>query len=322
MRVPRVRSAVTNGRRLHVAAPGDGAWARRFRDVLEQIVADLSGPEGLSEGQRQLARRATTIAIACERLEGEAAAGSRGRVDATSQVRRADLGAWHLEHRRRQAAATSRKRTTAAPADVCSLTPLAIDKVLTDTRLLGGALGNIETWATWIIALKAAFASPLTYEERNVFTAIAGNRGLPRQRVRELWCVAGRRGGKSRMAAALAIYFALFIKHKLAAGEKGLVLVLAMTIDQSKVVFDYTLGFMRAPALAKEIESTTRSEIRLRNGITIAVHANSFRSVRGRTLCAAVFDEVAYWRDARRRRPTRRPTLRCCPRWRQLAECW
>jgi hypothetical protein len=38
-------------------------------------VSDLSGPEGLSEGQRQLARRAATIAIACEKLEGECASG-------------------------------------------------------------------------------------------------------------------------------------------------------------------------------------------------------------------------------------------------------
>src|SRR5205823_3008214 len=75
-RTPRVRSAVTNGTRLHVVVPGDTKWARRFRDVLDQIIADLSGPDGLSEGQRQLARRATTIAIACERLEGEAAAGN------------------------------------------------------------------------------------------------------------------------------------------------------------------------------------------------------------------------------------------------------
>jgi hypothetical protein len=29
----------------------------------------------------------------------------------------------------------------------------------------------------------------------------------------------------------------------------------------------------------------------------IAIHANSFRSIRGRTLCACIFDEVAYWRD-------------------------
>jgi hypothetical protein len=66
---------VSNGKRLFVVRPGDTAWARRFRDVLNQIIADLSGPEGLSEGQRQLARRVATISIMCERLEGEAAAG-------------------------------------------------------------------------------------------------------------------------------------------------------------------------------------------------------------------------------------------------------
>ena len=58
------------------------------------------------------------------------------------------------------------------------------------------------------------------------------------------------------------------------------------------------LAFLRTSAvLAKEIESTTRHEIRLKNGIVIAIHSNSFRSVRGRTLCACIFDEVAFWRD-------------------------
>jgi hypothetical protein len=69
------RSAVTNGKRLHVVRPGDTAWARRFRDVLAEILSDL-GRDGLSEGQRQLARRAATISIACEKMEGEAAAGA------------------------------------------------------------------------------------------------------------------------------------------------------------------------------------------------------------------------------------------------------
>jgi terminase large subunit-like protein len=175
---------------------------------------------------------------------------------------------------------------------------LAIDKVLGDPRLLGGALGNIETWATWTIALRAAFGLPLTDAEREVFTAIAGARALPQRRVRELWCVAGRRGGKSRMAAALAIYFALFVKHKLAAGERGMVLLLAATMEQAQVAFSYVSGFIRtSELLAREIESVTRSEIRLKNGITIAVHPNSFRSIRGRTLCACIFDELAYWRD-------------------------
>ena len=113
----------------------------------------------------------------------------------------------------------------------------------------------------------------------------AGGRNPPAQRVRELWCICGRRGGKSRMAAALACYFALFVKHKLSGGERGMVLVLAATVEQAKVVFDYVLAFLNnVPVLQKEIAQTTRSEIRLKNGIIIAIHANSFRSVRGRTL--------------------------------------
>ena len=76
------RSAVTNGKRLHVVAPGDTKWARRFKDVLGQIVSDLGGHQVLSEGQRQLARRCATIAIACEKMEGEAAAGEDIDLDA------------------------------------------------------------------------------------------------------------------------------------------------------------------------------------------------------------------------------------------------
>jgi hypothetical protein len=68
---------VTNGKRLHVVVPGDTKWSRRFRDILAEIISDLGGHDGgLSEAQRQLARRCATIAIACEKMEGEAAAGN------------------------------------------------------------------------------------------------------------------------------------------------------------------------------------------------------------------------------------------------------
>jgi hypothetical protein len=80
------RSAVSNGRRLHVVRPGDTAWARRFRDVLFEIIGDLGGAELLSEGQRQLARRAATIAIMCEKLEGEAAAGREIDIEQYGQL--------------------------------------------------------------------------------------------------------------------------------------------------------------------------------------------------------------------------------------------
>jgi hypothetical protein len=73
------RSRVTNGKTPFVEADRRGPWARRWSDVLTEIISDIGGHEGLSEGQRQLARRCATIAIACERMEGEAAKGQRHR---------------------------------------------------------------------------------------------------------------------------------------------------------------------------------------------------------------------------------------------------
>lgn len=173
-----------------------------------------------------------------------------------------------------------------------------IDKVLTDHRLLGAALGDLATWATWLVVLKAAFGLALNDAELKVFGSIAGSRSQPKQRVRELWAIVGRRGGKSRIAAALAVFFACFVQHKLSPGERGMVLVLASSVEQGKVVFNYALAFLRSsPVLRNEIAETTRNEIRLKNGIVIAIHTNSFRTVRGRTLLAAIFDEVSFWRD-------------------------
>ena len=176
--------------------------------------------------------------------------------------------------------------------------PFTIDRAMRDKNLLGAALGDIATWATWLTILKAAFGEKLTSEEIITFAAVAGNRDPPKRRVRELWCLIGRRGGKSRIAAALAVYFACFVKHRLAAGEHGMALVLAASEQQARVVFGYAKAFLTAsPVLRQEIDAITRGEIRLKNGITIAIHANGFRTVRGRTLIAAIFDEVAFWRD-------------------------
>jgi Terminase large subunit, T4likevirus-type, N-terminal len=183
---------------------------------------------------------------------------------------------------------------------------LGIDEALASPRLLGAALGPLDSWMVWSVALKAAFGLPLDELDRRIFRAIAGDRDLPKRRVQELWAVAGRRSGKSRVAAAIAIYLALFVKHKLAPGEKGMVLVIAGTTDQAGVVFDYMRGFIEAsPALAREVRAFKQREIVLGNGIVIGVHSNSFRHVRGRTAVAIVFDEVSFWRDESTATPDR-----------------
>ncbi len=145
---------------------------------------------------------------------------------------------------------------------------------------------------------KSAYALPLTDAEMQTFNQIAGGRKPPTKRVREVWVDAGRRGGKSQQAAGIAIHTALFVKHKLSRGETGMVLVIAGTRDQAGVVFNYVREFLEStPALHREIANITREEIVLKNGIVIAVHSNSVRTVRGRTLVAAIFDEVSFWRD-------------------------
>jgi hypothetical protein len=102
------------------------------------------------------------------------------------------------------------------------------------------------------------------------------------------------------VAAAVTAFLSACLDHAsvLAPGETGVVLVLAASRSQAAVVSRYVEGVIRAsPILAALIDSATGDQIRLRGNIVIAVHSNSFRTVRGRTLIAAIFDEIAYWRD-------------------------
>jgi hypothetical protein len=51
--LPKQRSRISNGAALFVETDHRTAWARRFRDVLGDIVSDLGGADLLSEGQKR-----------------------------------------------------------------------------------------------------------------------------------------------------------------------------------------------------------------------------------------------------------------------------
>jgi hypothetical protein len=69
------RSRVTNGSKLLPLSDGRSVTARRFRDLYEDITDDLGGANHLSEGQRQLARRAAMLSSESERQEALACRG-------------------------------------------------------------------------------------------------------------------------------------------------------------------------------------------------------------------------------------------------------
>ena len=82
---------------------------------------------------------------------------------------------------------------------------VTLRKALEDPELLGSALAG-PTWHAWRSLLLAAVGEPLNPDELETFTRFTGRTTPPRQRVDELWCCVGRRGGKSRAMAVLAIY--------------------------------------------------------------------------------------------------------------------
>jgi hypothetical protein len=191
---------------------------------------------------------------------------------------------------------------------------LTIVDAMRDANLLGAGLGDAVSWSTWLLVLRAAFALPMSPDERDIFRAVAGDRDLPTQRVKELWCIAGRRSGKTRIAAAISVFVAALEQHRLASGEMGHVLLLAASRSQAGVAYGYVLGFLESSAiLRQQIVSTTANEVRLKGNIVIGVHAGSYRTVRGRTLLAVVGDETSFWRDESSASPDVEVYRACAP---------
>lgn len=177
-------------------------------------------------------------------------------------------------------------------------------QALIDRAVLGFAFAG-DTWRSWRIILAGAFGLPLIDSEAETFRRLTSRAPLTSP-CRELLVLAGRRGGKSHIAAAIAVYLATLKRWALAAGEVGTVLIVAADRDQARVEFRYVLGLLESsPILSQEIHSTTADTIRLVSGIEICIGTSDKAAVRGRTLIAVVCDEIAFW--------VRTPTKSCAP---------
>jgi hypothetical protein len=96
-RYARQRSRVTNGKALFIDGSPHSAQARRFADILAQIVSDLGGVDApLSEGQRQLARRAASLSVSCELLEQAILAGVSSAAEAQLQAASGGLSSYAI----------------------------------------------------------------------------------------------------------------------------------------------------------------------------------------------------------------------------------
>ena len=176
----------------------------------------------------------------------------------------------------------------------------AIDEVFTNPHLLGGAFKDHSTWMAWFAFMRAFFGLPLNEAEKETYYECTGRAELPEGPHKEGWLVCGRRAGKSRALAFIAVYLSCFCDwtDHLSLGERGMLLVVATDRRQARVIFRYIHALlMSVPELAAMIVRETAEILELSNGISIEVAAASFRSIRGPTLIAALFDEAAFWRN-------------------------
>lgn len=176
---------------------------------------------------------------------------------------------------------------------------ITVRDLMTDPELYGDQFGG-ASFAAWRALLAGFYGLALTDDELPHWQALTGREQAPDAAHDELWLAIGRRGGKSNMAALLAVFEACFKDHrpKLAPGEVATVMVLAADRKQARSVFRYISGLMNAnPMLGRLIVKESAETLELANRAVIEVGTASFRATRGYTFAAVIADEIAFWRS-------------------------
>lgn len=104
-RKPQARSRVSNGSTVLPGVDGRSTWVRRLRDLIALHLSDLGGEDAVSEAERSIVRRASTLEVELERLEakfatsGEADAADLDLYQRTSNTMRRHLESVGLQRR-------------------------------------------------------------------------------------------------------------------------------------------------------------------------------------------------------------------------------
>lgn len=178
--------------------------------------------------------------------------------------------------------------------------PITSAEAFTDPDLFGPHFAG-DTWKPW-----SAFLATLGGEAATLPPDLAALASSCTERTdlattpafRELWCIAGRRSGKTRIAAMLATWAACFVDWRahLAPGELATVAVIAADRSQAKVAFRYIRALVaETPPLRRMIVAETADRLELNNRAAVEVMTSSAVSVRGRSLACAILDEIAFW---------------------------
>jgi hypothetical protein len=173
---------------------------------------------------------------------------------------------------------------------------LSIIDVCQDPDLFGPWFKG-PTWTAWFVFLRVLFGLPLDEAGLQLFRTCTGRSAPSLLGYLEVSLIIGRRGGKSLILALIAAYLACFFDWRpfLTGGERASVVIIAADRRQATVIFKYLRAFLSVPLLRGMIERETADTLELSNSISIEIQTASYRTIRGRTVVAALCDELAFW---------------------------
>ncbi len=156
-----------------------------------------------------------------------------------------------------------------------------------------------DTWQAWWAFLAALFGLPMDADTLALYRHHTGRVKPPAQAFTEAALICGRRGGKSRILALIAVFLATMqdVTPHLAPGERATIAIIAADKKQARSIFRFAMGLLtETPMLADLVEDSTADSITLRNRVTLEIATASFRVSRGYSFLAVLADEVAFWR--------------------------
>jgi hypothetical protein len=177
--------------------------------------------------------------------------------------------------------------------------PVSLSRCLDDPHLFGPFFRD-ESWRSWRVFLAALFAEPADEAGLAVYRAATGRTTWPSAPFSEAALIVGRRGGKSRILALIAVFLATTRDYSpcLAPGEVATIAVIAANRWQARSIFRFVSGLLKAvPLMRPKIIYETTESIVLDNRVVIEITTASFRTARGYSFAAVLADEVAFWRS-------------------------
>ena len=172
-----------------------------------------------------------------------------------------------------------------------------IIEAVSDPAIFGRWFKNTESWQAWFCFLRVLFGLELDDAGLETFRKHTGRTTPAEAGYHDATLVIGRRGGKSLIMALIAAYLAAFVDWRqfLTRGEAGTIIIVAADRRQAAVTLGYLREMLSIRLLKNLIVRETNELLELNTGITVEVVTASHRTIRGRTVCVGICDELAFW---------------------------